>query len=45
MENCRMRSVLVVLLAPEARPARQASATTASLAVPGRPRGVTDLPA
>ena len=37
-------SVLVVLLAPEVRPARQASAP-AGRAVPSQRRGVTDLPA
>ena len=37
-------SALVVLLAPETRPARQAAAA-AGLAVPGQRRGVTDLPA
>jgi hypothetical protein len=41
-------SALVILLAPEtrpARPARQAAAAGASLAVPAQRRDVTDLPA
>ena len=39
-------SALVVMLAPETRPARQAAATAGvGLVVPGQRRGVTDLPA
>jgi MFS family permease len=44
-------SALVILLAPETRPARparqarRAAAVSAGLAVPGQRRGVTDLPA
>ena len=39
-------SALMILLAPETRPARQAAtAAAAGLAVPGQRRGVTDLPA
>ena len=38
-------SALVVMLAPETRPARQAAATASvGLVVPGQRRGVTDLP-
>ena len=38
-------SALVVMLAPETRPARQAAATAGvGLVVPGQRRGITDLP-
>jgi hypothetical protein len=38
-------SALVIMLAPETRPARQAAASVGvSLVVPGQRRGVTDLP-